>query len=159
MIKSFREFMEIVDNAENPPLHLAIYHLATEDADAVRTLDGLLNEAKAYVDLGKGRSIMFHKAHVPDGEDHIHFRVKGANIAALNQSGTAHDRSHGIKLQRWALDGAAAHYPDFVLPEDGLIEALIGDPHVTFLGESHAGPLVDPRLMELAEREARNAVG
>lgn len=122
MVKGFRKYIDAVEGKTQA--RYAIYHYATGDQVAELVLNELLNEAKQYVDLGKGRSIMFHKAHIPDGQDHLHFRVDGAKIAAVNKDGSAHDRSHGVQLQRWAMDGAKSHYPDFKLPKDGLIEQL-----------------------------------
>lgn len=106
---------------------LVIYHFAQDDPVAEFIVRALLNEQRPAVDLGKGRSMLFHKAHVPNTEDHLHFFVKGARIAAINRSGTAHDGSHGVQLQRWALDGIKQHYPDFTLPPNGLIEALMSN--------------------------------
>ncbi len=107
---------------------MVIYHFEESDVVAQAIVRLLLNEEKPSVDLGKGRSILFHTAHVPTGEEHLHFRVKGKNIAAINKSGTAHDKSHGVKLQRWALDGMEQHYPDFKRPVDGVVECLMGKP-------------------------------
>lgn len=107
---------------------MVIYHFEQSDEVAETIVRLLLNEEKPSVDLGKGRRILFHIAHVPTGEDHLHFRVKGKNIAAINKSGTAHDKSHGVKLQRWALDGMEQHYPGFKRPVDGVIECLMGKP-------------------------------
>lgn len=151
-----REIIDALEMARKPPT-LVIYHFDTGDALAELVLTAMLNEAKSVVDLGKGRSIMFHKAHVPGGQDHVHFRVKGSSIAAVNADGTAHDRSHGIKLQRWALDGAKTHYPHIKMPKDGLIEQLIASDR-QLLVESENGPLLDPSSLRLAERTALRAL-
>jgi hypothetical protein len=156
MPSKLREIMKAIEEARNPP-GLVIYHFDTGDALAELILTAMLNEAKSVVDLGKGRSIMFHKAHAAGGQDHLHFRVKGSNIAAVNADGTAHDRSHGIQLQRWALDGAKAHYPQIRMPKDGLIEQLIATDR-QLLNEEETGPLLDRVLLRLAERRARQAL-
>jgi hypothetical protein len=115
---------ELIDKAENRNEVLVFYHFEEGDNAAEMIVRLILNEEKASVDLGQGRRMLFHKARVPNTQDHIHFQVKGANIAALNKDGTAHDRSHGIQLQKWALDSMATHYPNFRRPKDGIIESL-----------------------------------
>ena len=125
MAKSLRELRASWSGRASNAEKLVIYHFDQDDPVAESTVRSLLNEQHPRVDLGKGRSIIFHRAHIPSTEDHLHFLVKGAKIAAINQSGTAHDRSHGVQLQRWALDGMQQYYPDFKLPPDGLIEALM----------------------------------
>ncbi len=105
-----------------------LYHFNPDDRTAEKVIRLLLNEDKRRVDFGQGRTIIFHRATVPNTFDHLHFQVKGTNIAAINRDGTAHDRSHGIKLQRWALDGMANHYPGFKPPKDGIIESLMAAP-------------------------------
>jgi hypothetical protein len=147
MVKGFREYTDAVEGRKQD--RYAIYHYATGDQVAELVLNELLNEAKKYVDLGKGRSIMFHKAHIPDGQDHLHFRVDGAKIAAVNKDGSAHDRSHGVQLQRWAIDGAKAHYPDFKLPKDGLIEQLHMPEDRTLLLEAVEGRVLVSKAVRL----------
>lgn len=122
----FKEVLEFLGSRRSPTEKLVIYHFDQDDPIAEFIVRALLNEQRPSVDLGKGRSILCHKARVPNTEDHLHFVAKGAKIAAINKSGAAHDRSHGVKLQRWALDGMRQYYPDFTVPPKGLIEALMG---------------------------------
>ena len=130
------------------------YHFDTDDLVAEFVVQALLAEARPSVDLGKGRSIIFHRANVPGVQDHLHFRVRGANIAAVNKDGTAHDRSHGVQLQRWAIDGAKEHYPGIKVPKSGLIEAL-ADSGIQTLTESNAsGVLISPAAMLTAVTKA-----
>ena len=141
-VKGFKEFLAEVEAdraAGNLHERVAVYHFATVDLIASAILTSLLMEALPRVDLGKGRSIMFHKAHVPGTEDHLHFLVKGSKIAAINKSGAAHDRSQGVELQKWAINGARQHYPDFNIPDDGLIEQLYSDDQARLLVESANG--------------------
>ena len=135
---------------------LVIYHFAQNDLVAEQAVRKLLYEQRQPINLGQGRSILFHKAHIPDTEDHLHFLIKGAKIAAINQSGTAHDRSHGIQLQRWALDGMEKHFPQFKRPPDGLIETLMAGTSTRLLSESVGGKeiLLSKALRLLAEIEA-----
>ena len=124
-VKSFRAYLDDVTSSSRDVN--VIYHFETADRVAEVIVRLLLNEAKPYIELGKGRAILHHKAHILNTQDHLHFRVKGTNIAAINKDGSAHDKSHGIKLQKWATDGARKHYPDFNIPTDGLIESIFSD--------------------------------
>ncbi|MBZ9703247.1 MULTISPECIES: hypothetical protein [unclassified Mesorhizobium] len=142
-MKSFKQFLRDANGLEGEMKEVDVfYHFATDDQVAKDTILKLLTEAIPFVDLGKGRSIVHHKAHVPNTEDHLHFVVNGNKFAAVNKSGTAHDRSHGIKLQNWALKGAAKHYPDFTMPKNGLIETLYGQSDNELLLESDRRPKV-----------------
>ena len=122
MIITMREF---IDKAEGKHDVFVFYHFDKADVTAETIVRLILNEEKPSADLGQGRRILFHKAHVPNTQAHIHFQVKGANIAAVNKDGSAHDRSHGIQLQKWAIDGMTNHYPNFNSPKKGIIEKLI----------------------------------
>lgn len=113
----------------------ACYHVDADDALGLFVMRHFLGEARKEVDLGKGRRMLFHRAHTPDDQDHVHFMVKGAKVYALNRDGSAHDRSHGVKMQRWAVDGLKKHHADFTLPPDNLIEALIANPERVALKE------------------------
>lgn len=78
---------------------------------------------------------------------------------AINKSGSAHDRSHGVQLQRWALDGMRQYYPDFTVPPEGLIEALMGESSSHLLTEAFDPkevlvPRADRVLAEIAARSA-----
>jgi hypothetical protein len=130
-----------------------IYHFETADRVAEVIVRLLLNEAKPFVDLGKGRAILHHKAHIPNTQDHLHFRVKGTNIAAINKDGSAHDKSHGIELQKWATVGAKKHYPDFKIPKDGLIESIFADDaSVLIEAQDLDHGLLSPGILQAAER-------
>jgi hypothetical protein len=156
-MKSFKEFLEFVGSRKTPSEKLVIYHFYKDDPIAEFIVRALLNEQCPSVDLGRGRSILFHKAHVPNTEDHLHFLVKGAKIAAINKSGSAHDRSHGVRLQRWALDGMKQYYPDFTVPPEGLIEALMDESSSHLLTEAFdPQEVLVPRAVRfLAEQKAK----
>lgn len=155
MAKSLRE---VLNPGKKGAEKFVIYHFAQDDPVAELIVRALLNEQRPSVDLGKGRSILFHKAHVPNTEDHLHFMVRRAKIAAINQSGTAHDMSHGVQLQRWALDGMQQYYPGFKLPPNGLIEALMSTPSSGLLNEAfdENEVLLSKASRLLAEQAARN---
>jgi hypothetical protein len=131
LMKRFSEFIREQSGREG----IVIYHFDASDHDARRLVEEVLTEAKKSVDLGQGKCIIHHKAHIPDGQDHLHFEVRGRTVYAVNKDGTAHDRSHGKTMQRWALDGAAAHYPTFKMPPGGLIEEILGNGKLELLTE------------------------
>ena len=150
---------EVIRRKSRPKL--AIYHFDSEDLIAPIIIRALLCEALPSVDLGKGRSIIFHKAHTGEGQDHLHFRVKGATISSVNRDGSAHDRSHGIQLQRWATDGAKAHYPGMKMPPKGLIEQLVIEPDASQFLTEGAGPrtLIGVDQIQRAEEKAQQHGG
>jgi hypothetical protein len=159
MNSSMRGLMDKVEDVlygrEEKPPHV-FYHFASDDHVAHVLVRGLLLEDKT-IDLGKGRSLMFHKAHnPPHGQDHIHYCVKGAKMYALNKDGTAHDRSHGVEMARWAVQGTEKHFPDFTIPPKGLIEALMPEPEKGLLLEGLAmnAVLVPPADLLKAEAKA-----
>jgi hypothetical protein len=103
-----------------------VHHFATDDAEAYAGLR-YLEESGRRFDLGQGRSILFHRAHVPNTQDHLHFLQNGRKLYALNRDGTAHDASHGTQMHRWAMDAVKDRYSDFVIPNVGLIEAMFNE--------------------------------
>lgn len=153
-LKGFKERLAEVEAQWST--RTVFYHFETSDRVAEVVIRLLLNEAKPYVDLGKGRAIMHHKAHVRNTQDHLHFRVKGTNIAAVNKDGSAHDKSHGVQLQKWAMDGARQHYPNFRIPDDGLIESIFSD-DTALLTEAtvHGRILLSPKVQAIAESAVR----
>jgi len=152
---------EIMSDKDRAKWNTPIYHFDSGDELAASTARTLLdlNEGQNPIDLGKGRSILYHAAHVKPGQSHLHFRVKGANVAALNMDGTAHDQSHGIKLQKWALDGMEKHFPNFKRPTDGLIEQFMTPSARRMLLEAadEAGILVSDEEIRIAEYHAAAA--
>lgn len=146
-----KTFREILAEVEASKTRFAFYHYASDDAIAATLLESIFNESTQTKDLGKGRSMMFHRAHVDGGQDHVHFLVKGSKITALNRDGSAHDRSHGHQLLQWQINGLRQHQRNFALPKDGLIEQLMADDFGPMLTESleAANDLV--ALMVMAE--------
>jgi hypothetical protein len=74
--------------------------------------------------LGGKYSAQLHKAHIPQGQDHLHIHSKKNQLFALNTDGTAHDGSHGAYIPNKVADAIRQHYPDFILPPDNLIESV-----------------------------------
>jgi len=73
--------------------------------------------------LGGKYSAQLHKAHIPQGQDHLHIYSKKNQLFALNIDGTAHDSSHGTQIPNKVADALRQHYPEFVLPPDNFIES------------------------------------
>lgn len=155
MIKRFREYLaDVKEEKQSLRQSYAFYHFETGDVLARFILACMLNEERKHVNLGQGREIFFHTAHVQPGEKHLHFRQNGAKLYAINRDGTAHDASHGKQMARWAMDGMRDTYPDFTIPKDGLIEALLQGTAGTLLVESDGSPapvLVSKALRLIAE--------
>ena len=73
--------------------------------------------------MGGKYSALLHKAHVPGGQDHIHVFARQNQLFAINRDGTAHDRSHGVRIPNRVADAIRAEFPNFNLPLDNLIES------------------------------------
>lgn len=67
---------------------------------------------------------VYHKAHIPDGQDHIHVHQRNNQLFALNVDGTAHDNSHGTRIPNRIADGLRRHFPDVTLPPNNFIESV-----------------------------------
>lgn len=152
MVKTLKEYLAEVEGTSGRLNEVKIfYHFDSKDVIARFILASMLKEDRKYVDLGKGREIFFHTAHITAGQDHLHFYQKSSKLYALNRDGSAHDKSHGIKMARWAREGVKDHYPDFTLPKDGLIEAMMDEPGSSFLMESFgsSNPVLVPESTQL----------
>ena len=134
------------------------FHYDEHDVIAKRAVRQYLCEGGKTLQLGKGRSVRFDRAHVPGGQDHLHFLQKGNNLFALNRDGTAHDRSHGIQMAKWTMDYIKTNHPEWTVPKNGLIEAMLARDEKTYLieaNESSGAPvLLDPRQLIAAENLA-----
>ncbi|WP_157864166.1 hypothetical protein [Gluconacetobacter diazotrophicus] len=116
-------------------------------------MSSILTEDKKAVDIGKGKSVYFHRAHVPGTQDHLHFYQKDSKLFALNRDGTAHDKSHQYQMPNWAKEAVKTHYPDFTIPVGGLIESLLADEKKDILVETNSEkkPLVAEEHLRDAE--------
>ena len=77
--------------------------------------------------IGGKYSAIKHPPHTSKGEYHIHIYDKGKEIGSINQSGSTHDSWHGKKIPKKAAEGLRKHFPQFNIPEDGLLESLQGE--------------------------------
>ncbi|SEI56338.1 hypothetical protein SAMN05518849_10188 [Sphingobium sp. AP50] len=158
--KGFRGYLAEVEDGDRTLEVMAFYHFAADDVLAQFILSNMLTEDRKQVDLGQGRMIYFHTAHVTPGQDHLHFYQNGAKLYAINRDGSAHDASHGKKMARWAQDGVKDNYPGFTLPKSKLIETLLDHEGSSLLMESSGKAdlvLVSKAIQILAVEEAAKA--
>ena len=126
-----------------------VFHYFSEDDDvAVSHLRYLVESGRSY-DMGKGRAVLFHRAHIPQTQDHLHFLQKGNKLYALNRDGTAHDASHGKQMHGWAMD-AVKQFPGFQLPPRGLIESQFDDAETLVQALSSGHVVLDPDIIRAA---------
>lgn len=107
-------------------------HVYCDDVDAVLALDEAQHRG---VHLGGPYSAIYHKAHTSPGEDHIQVYMKNNKLFALNISGTAHDRSHGVRMPNRAAKGIQKHFPSVQLPKDNVIECMTVLDELSWLNE------------------------
>ena len=106
--------------------------------------------ARKEIDLGQGRKVYFHKATHEFIQDHLHFVQHGAQLFAINKDGTAHDKSHGIKMANWTVDAIKKHHPAFKVPPGKLIERMLTDQRGRFPlrgGRRTKDPPVEIRML------------
>ena len=65
-----------------------------------------------------------HRGTPLGGEDHLHVYLKNNQLFAINVSGTAHDRSHGVRIPNRVAKGIRKAFPQIVLPPNNLIESM-----------------------------------
>jgi hypothetical protein len=114
-----------------------IVHIYCDDAEAV--ID--LHEAQYRgTPLTGPYSAKYHAARVTPGENHLHVFKKGNEIFAINASGTAHDRSHGVRIPNRVAAAIRKHYPQIKLPKDNLIESICLADEIVWLTEETNNP-------------------
>ncbi len=96
-------------------------HVYCDDVDAVLALDEAQHRG---VPLGGPYSALYHKAHTSPGQDHIQAYMKNNKLFALNVSGSAHDRSHGVRIPNRVAKAIRQHFPNVQLPPNNIIECI-----------------------------------
>lgn len=139
--------------ANRQQLKYILHHFDAADPDAQDFVRRYLVEGGRTFDFGQGRAVMFHRGHVPNSQDHLHFLLKGKKLYALNRDGTAHDASHGNQMHRWAMDAVQNRYPDFKIPPRGLIESMLMEGSLLVEASSHR-ELIRPNLLIAALNKA-----
>ena len=98
-----------------------VVHIVAEGSDAERVITEAKHRGQP---IGGKYSVRYDRAHTTPGEDHIHVFVRNNQIFAMNVSGTAHDRSHGIRIPNKVVDALRNLYPDINLPPDNIVESM-----------------------------------
>ncbi len=111
MSKSFRQFLEAAD-------HSSWYSFSVDDMEVhvlretsphdAKKLDEATHKGKP---LGGKYSAQLHPPHGGQGEKHLHVYAKKNQIFALNVSGTAHDKSHGVTIPNKVAAAIRQHFP------------------------------------------------
>ena len=84
---------------------------------------GLVLEGKSKsFELGGAYSAQLHHAHTSPGQTHIHVYAKNNQLFAMNQDGSAHDRSHGSQIPNNVAQAITQKFLGFTLPPDNFIE-------------------------------------
>jgi hypothetical protein len=96
-------------------------HIYCDDVEAVIDLDEAQHRG---VPLTGPYSASYHTAKIQPGEDHLHVYKKGNQIFAINQSGSAHDRSHGVRIPNRVATAIRHDYPNIKLPPNNIIEGI-----------------------------------
>ena len=96
-------------------------HVFCDEFDAIIALDEAEHRGTP---LGGPYSGSYHRAHTDPGEDHLHVYLKNNQLFAINVSGTAHDRSHGVRIPNRVAKGIRKAFPQIVLPPNNLIESM-----------------------------------
>ncbi len=108
-------------------------------------------EKQLLIELkGKGRHLTgsyfydIHQPHNPTGEIHIHLYDKEKEILAINKiSGTAHDRSHGIRIPNKAFKELQHRFNDWKWPNNQILESL----NYTYILDSNSESYLRPVIV------------
>ena len=92
----------------------------------------LLEGKSKSFELGGAYSAQLHQAHTSVGQTHIHVYAKNNQLFAMNQDGSAHDRSHGSQIPNKVAQAITQKFPGFTLPPDNFIEAAPAEIVTTF---------------------------
>ena len=93
-------------------------HILFSAFEAGPVLEG---KSKSF-ELGGAYSTQLHHAHTSPGQTHIHVYAKNNQLFAMNQDGSAHDRSHGSQIPNKVAQAITQKFPGFALPPDNFIE-------------------------------------
>jgi hypothetical protein len=148
--------LKLADILRGPDYFYVIFYYDQIDAEADALARQYLVEGGKTHNLGQGRMIRFDKAHVPPpaGQDHFHAYLKGKSLFSLNKDGSAHDGSHGIKMEKAYTEYVKAERPDWKLPPNHIIEGMllhgVGESLVEASTSVARPVLLDPRVITAA---------
>lgn len=81
-----------------------------------------------HLELRKGYSLRKDSPHTPKGQPHIHLYHRNNEILAVNMDNSGHDGSHGYIIPKYPLEYIRKNFPEFNIPENGVIESYIPGP-------------------------------
>ncbi len=108
-------------------------HLYCSDLDS-RVL--MLEAQHKGIPLTAAYSAQYHTDRTNRGQNHIHVYCKNNQLFALNRDGTAHDKSHGVRIPNKVAKAIQTHFPDVQLPPKNIIECASLEDEVEVLLES-----------------------
>jgi len=89
--------------------------------------------------------VIKHPARVARSQNHLHVYKKQNELFALNQDGTAHDRSHGVRIPNDVAAAIRRQYPDWIGPQNNVIDCIDTPDQVALLMEGNSvKEVVDP---------------
>jgi hypothetical protein len=111
--KEFSDFEWFTFTADN-----YVIHILYTKSDGGALLEGK-NQSHS---LGGQYSADLHKANSTVGQEHIHVYAKNNQLFAMNQDGSAHDRSHGTRIPNKVAQAIIQKFEGFKLPHNNFIE-------------------------------------
>ena len=96
------------------------------DAEYYEKLHAILESKR--ISIGRGYSVEKHSPHTSENQYHLHLYRKQNQLLAINKDGTAHDQSHGLEIPKYPLGYLRKNFPEFDIPENGIIESYIPGP-------------------------------
>jgi hypothetical protein len=78
--------------------------------------------------------VTVHQPHNPTGDYHIHLSQDNNEILSINRNGSAHDGYHGVRIPNKAYKALKAQYPDWVWPDNQIIESM---DYALFISKDH----------------------
>ncbi len=133
---TLKEAVEKVLEQEEPTAGITLsvpveYTINIWFEDAAKNQDGIkkiITEAQYKgTPLVGTWSFQKHPPHGGQGEHHLELYNRNNKIFALNKSGTAHDKSHGIRIPNAVADALRKKFPDWTIPSNNLIEIASPD--------------------------------
>jgi hypothetical protein len=84
-----------------------------------------LNEAQYRgTPIGGPYSARVDRPATPSGMPDLHVFLKGTQLFAMYSDGTRRHGKPGYRIPNRVAHGIRQHFPDFQLPDDGILEAL-----------------------------------
>lgn len=117
MTKKLSKYDVIVLSIDNYSVHI---YFEKKDLN-----NSVLLEAKhrGFKQLGSRYSADVHTSRIPQVQKHLHVYAGNNQLFALNRDGTGHDGHHGMRIPNRVQKAISKEFPDFNIPDDGIIES------------------------------------